>query len=31
MKVLPWWVLRYFLRLHLDDVARRRLAKEGAA
>jgi len=20
---VPWWVLRYFLRLHLDDVARR--------
>lgn len=26
----PWWVMRYFLRLHLDDIARRRAAK-GAA
>lgn len=26
---VPWWVLRYFLRLHLDDVARRKA--KGAA
>lgn len=26
---VPWWVLRYFLRLHLEDVARRKA--KGAA
>ena len=26
----PWWVMRHFLRLHLEDLARRRAAK-GAA
>lgn len=26
---VPWWVLRYFLRLHLEDLARRRA--KGAA
>ena len=28
---VPWWVLRYFLRLHLDEVARRRERSERTA
>lgn len=28
---VPWWVLRYFLRLHVDELARRRAAKETSS